>query len=87
MRSTSQPDASAGALLFGSLAHHRRHGQRMLDTVLIAGRETERHFRLGVVLDLEHPFHASMDFIALARRPDRVRPAPDRPNGLVVSTR
>lgn len=54
------------ALLFGSLAHHQRHGQRMLDTVLIAGRETERHFRLGVVLDLEHPFHASMDFVAPA---------------------
>ncbi|WP_406700963.1 glycosyl hydrolase family 38 [Singulisphaera sp. Ch08] len=54
------------ALLFGSLAHHRRHGQRMLDTLLIAGRETERHFRLGAVLDLEHPFHASMDFIAPA---------------------
>ncbi|AGA30408.1 glycoside hydrolase family 38 N-terminal domain-containing protein [Singulisphaera acidiphila] len=54
------------ALLFGSLAHHRRHGQRMLDTLLIAGRETERNFRLGVVLDLEHPFHASMDFIAPA---------------------
>ncbi|SIO06443.1 alpha-mannosidase [Singulisphaera sp. GP187] len=54
------------ALLFGSLAHQRRHGQRMLDTLLIAGRETERTFRLGVVLDLEHPFHASMDFIAPA---------------------
>ena len=54
------------ALLFGNLAHHHRHGQRMLDTLLIAGRETERNFRLGVVLDLEHPFHASMDFIAPA---------------------
>ena len=28
------------ALLFGGLAHHRRHGGRMLDTLLVAGRET-----------------------------------------------
>lgn len=54
------------ALLFGSLAHHRRHGERMLDTILVAGRETERHFQLGAVLDLEHPFQASMDFITPA---------------------
>jgi alpha-mannosidase len=54
------------ALLFGSLAHHRRHGERMLDTILIAGRETERRFQLGAVLDLEHPFQASMDFITPA---------------------
>ncbi len=49
-------------LIFGGLAHHRRHGARMLDTILIAGREECRHFRLGVVLDLEHPFHAAQDF-------------------------
>lgn len=54
------------ALLFGSLAHHRRHGERMLDTLLIAGRETERHFRLGSVLELEHPHQASLDFITPA---------------------
>jgi alpha-mannosidase len=33
----------------------------MLDTLLIAGRETGRSFRLGVALDLEHPFHAALD--------------------------
>ncbi len=51
------------ALLFGGLAHHRKHGTRMLDTLLIAGRETARAFTLGVVLDLEHPFHAALDLI------------------------
>jgi alpha-mannosidase len=51
------------ALLFGGLAHHRRHGPRMLDTLLIAGRETERTFRLGVVLDFEYPFQAALDFV------------------------
>jgi alpha-mannosidase len=54
------------ALLFGGLAHHRRHGTRMLDTLLVAGRETGRAFRLGVALDLEHPFHAADDLIAPA---------------------
>jgi alpha-mannosidase len=54
------------ALLFGGLAHHARHGKRMLDTLLITGRETARAFTLGVVLDLEHPFHAVLDFVTPA---------------------
>jgi alpha-mannosidase len=54
------------ALLFGGLAHHRRHGARMLDTLLVAGRESARAFRLGVVLDLEHPFQAAADLTAPA---------------------
>jgi alpha-mannosidase len=43
------------------LAHHRRHGSRMLDTLLVAGEETQRSFRMAVALDLEHPFHAVLD--------------------------
>jgi alpha-mannosidase len=54
------------ALLFAGLAHHRRHGTRMLDTLLVAGRETARAFKLGVALDLEHPFHAATDLLAPA---------------------
>ncbi len=53
-------------LLFGGLAHHRRHGTRMLDSLLIAGREQGRTFRLGVTLDLEHPAQAAVDFLAPA---------------------
>jgi alpha-mannosidase len=49
------------ALLFGGLAHHRRHGPRMLDTLLVAGRESARRFRLGVALDLGFPFHAALE--------------------------
>ncbi|HEX8200543.1 MAG TPA: glycosyl hydrolase family 38, partial [Isosphaeraceae bacterium] len=52
------------ALLFGGLAHHRRHGPRMLDTLLVAGREAARSFTLGVALDLEHPHQAAQDLIA-----------------------
>jgi alpha-mannosidase len=51
------------ALLFGGLPHHRKRGSRMLDTLLVAGSETCRSFTLGVVLDLEHPFHAAQDAI------------------------
>ena len=54
------------ALLFGGLAHHHRRGPRMLDTLLVAGREAGRTFRLGVALDLEYPFHAAVDFLAPA---------------------
>ncbi len=53
-------------LLFGGLAHHRRHGARMLDTLLVAGSETGRSFQLGVTLDLENPFPAILDFTAPA---------------------
>jgi alpha-mannosidase len=52
------------ALLFGGLAHHERQGPRMLDTLLIAGREKARSFRLGVTLDLEFPWQAHQDRLA-----------------------
>ncbi len=54
------------ALLFGGLPHHRKHGPRMLDTLLIAGQESTRSFTLGVVLDLEHPFQAAQDAVTPA---------------------
>ncbi len=54
------------SLLFGGLAHHRRIKPRMLDTILLAGREQSRVFRLGVALDLEHSWHAAVDNLAPA---------------------
>ncbi len=54
------------ALLFGGLAHHRRQGTRMLDTILVAGSETARAFSMGVALDLEHTFPATLDLTAPA---------------------
>ena len=54
------------ALLFGGLAHHRRQGPRMLDTLLIAGSESARTFTLGVALDLENLFPATLDLTAPA---------------------
>jgi alpha-mannosidase len=51
------------ALLLGGLPYHRKQSTRMLDTLLVAGAETCRSFALGVVLDLEYPFHAAQDFV------------------------
>ncbi len=50
-------------LLFGGLPHHRRHGARMLDTLLVAGRSRPTaSFALGVTLNLEHAFPSVIDF-------------------------
>ncbi len=54
------------ALLFGGLPYHQKHGARMLDTLLVAGSETGRSFRMGVVLDQEYPFQAALDLITPA---------------------
>jgi alpha-mannosidase len=43
------------------LAHHQRHGKRMLDTLLIAGRETARTFEIEIVLDQEHAHRAILE--------------------------
>jgi alpha-mannosidase len=73
------------ALLFGGLAHHRRQGTRMLDTLLIAGSEAERTFNLGIVLDLEHPFSAVLDLSAPAFVvPERNGPPRSGPSGWLV---
>ncbi|MDX2039195.1 MAG: glycosyl hydrolase family 38 [Isosphaeraceae bacterium] len=70
------------ALLFGGLAHHRRHSSRMLDTSLIVGREVERHFRFGLALDLEYPFQAAQERLAPAFViPTESGPPPSGPVG------
>ncbi len=54
------------AMLFGGLPHHEKVGARMLDTILVAGSETERTFRLAVALDSEHPHRQAADFLTPA---------------------
>ncbi|MFM1801415.1 MAG: hypothetical protein RJA81_767, partial [Planctomycetota bacterium] len=48
-------------ILPNGLPYHRRHGQRMLDTLLVTGRENNQTFRLSLVLDLEFPHQAVQD--------------------------
>ncbi len=72
-------------LLFGGLAHHRRQGARMLDTLLVAGSESARTFEVGVALNLEHPFAASIDFTAPALVvPTDAGPPASGPTGWLV---
>lgn len=54
------------ALLTAGLPFHRRHSPRMLDTILLAGRETRRSFCLGAALELEHPAQAALDLLTPA---------------------
>jgi len=52
------------AILTGGLPYHRKHGLRMLDTLLVVHGETARKFRLAVGLDLPHPMMSAMRFLA-----------------------
>ncbi|WP_337173803.1 glycosyl hydrolase family 38 [Paludisphaera sp.] len=54
------------AMLFGGLPYHAKAGARMLDTVLIAGSEEGRTFRLAVTLDSEHPHRQAHDVVTPA---------------------
>src|SRR5262249_57473255 len=69
------------AILFGGLPFHRKPSGRMLDTLLLAGRETCRAFMVGVVLDLEYPFQAAQDFVT----PPEVVATDDGPPALGVA--
>lgn len=64
-------------LVTNGLAYHKKHGTRMLDTLLVAGQEETRKFELGIVMDLEHPFVAIGDL----GNPAAVVPLGTRPPG------
>jgi alpha-mannosidase len=63
------------AILFKGFPYHRKHGSRMLDTLLIAGCESMRSFSFGTVLDLENPAHAAQEVMM----PAPVIPVEDGP--------
>ncbi|HEY2412159.1 MAG TPA: hypothetical protein VGI40_07950 [Pirellulaceae bacterium] len=50
-------------ILTGGLTFHRRHEQRMLDTLLITRGERERKFRFGIGVDLAHPMHEAIGLL------------------------
>ena len=51
------------AILSVGLPFHVRSGPAMLDTLLIAGREQQRKFRLGVAVGEAYPLQAALDLI------------------------
>ena len=50
------------SILTAGLPYHRRHGLRMLDSLLITRGETARRFRMGIGVDLPHAIHAAAAF-------------------------
>jgi alpha-mannosidase len=65
-------------LLTGGLSYHRRHEQRMLDTLLIVAGETARTFRLGVGFDLPAPASSALEFLAPPTMlPSAAKPSPE----------
>jgi alpha-mannosidase len=51
-------------VITGGIPFHRRVNPRMLDTILIAGQEQRRQFRLGLGVDLKQPFRDAIAFLA-----------------------
>jgi alpha-mannosidase len=51
-------------ILTGGLPYHRRFGLRKMDTLLIVSGETQRNFRLGIGIDVAHPYAATSEFLA-----------------------
>lgn len=47
----------------GGMPFHQRHGQRMLDVILLPEGETARTFELALGLDGDDPSQAALDFI------------------------
>jgi hypothetical protein len=47
----------------GGLPFHQRHGNRMLDVILVPEGETVQTFDLGVGLDREHPMQTALGMV------------------------
>lgn len=54
------------AILTGGLPYHRRHGLRMLDSLLIVRGERQRRFEMGIGIDLPQPMHEALALLAPA---------------------
>jgi len=53
-------EKTSTTILTGGLAFHRRHEERMLDTLLVTRGERQRKFRFGIGVDLVHPLHEAI---------------------------
>jgi len=65
-------------ILTGGLAQHRRHEERMLDTLLITRGESRRCFRLGIGADVAYPLQEA---IGLLMPPAVLHDVPQPPSG------
>ncbi len=71
-------EKTSTSILCGGLTFHRRHEDRMLDTLLIARGERLRTFHLGIGVDLAHPMHEA---IGILTPPIVVRDVPQPSSG------
>ena len=53
-------------ILVAGLPFHRKTGPRMIDTILVVPRETERKFRFTIALDQDYPMQAALDALSAA---------------------
>jgi len=51
-------------ILTPGLPFHRKTGPRMIDTLLVVPRETERKFRFTIAVDQDYPMQAALDALA-----------------------
>ena len=51
------------AILTGGLPFHRRHGRRMLDTLLVVAGERGRRFQFGIGVELKNPLHEALNLV------------------------
>jgi alpha-mannosidase len=54
------------SILTGGLAHHRRAGERMIDSLLIVRGETERRFTMGIGVEVAQPASAAVEILTPA---------------------
>lgn len=82
----------------GGLPFHQRHGNRMLDVILIPEREAGRVFDLGLALDRDNPMQTAVGFVSplaivkTAKGPPHIGPSGwlfhvDAPNLLMTNLR
>ena len=53
-------------ILASGLPFHRKTGPRMIDTILVVPRETERKFRFTIAIDQDYPMQAAFDALSSA---------------------
>jgi alpha-mannosidase len=53
-------------ILAAGLPFHRKTGPRMIDTILVVPRETERKFRFTIALDQDYPMQAALEALCPA---------------------
>ena len=58
-----EQDENRLLMLTGGLPFHRRSTRRMLDSLLIVGKETERDFRIGLGVNVPYAMAAAVDWL------------------------